>query len=64
MKKSELKKKSAAELQKHAQKLRLQLAESHRAQYVQEVRNVKAVKNMRRELARALTLARQSEEKE
>jgi ribosomal protein L29 len=60
MKKSDLKKKTTVELQKHAQKLRTQIAESHRAPYVQEVRNVKAIKNLRRELARTLTLANQS----
>lgn len=64
MKKTELTTKSAVELTRHADKLRVKLGTLKTDRYLKEVKNIREIRTTRRELARTLTLINQTQEKD
>ncbi|MCC7289309.1 50S ribosomal protein L29 [bacterium] len=64
MKAKELVAKSAKELSDYIAEQRKALVEAHIDLRTKEVKNVKAIHNIRRDLARALTIQRQNELKD
>ena len=62
MKIEQLRKKTPAELNKHATSLRAKVAEIHRQKFSEEGKSVHKLSDIRKELARTLTIAKQKEE--
>jgi len=56
MKKTELRAKSAADLARQADKLRVKLSQLKTDRFLKEVKNIRAIRETRRELARTLTI--------
>ena len=60
MKKTDLKQKSEAELRREADKLRLKLGELKTDRYLKEVKNIRSIRQTRRQIARVLTAVNQA----
>ena len=64
MKIDAMRKKTAAELDTHAAKLRTKIAETHKDRFVSESTDNQAIPRLKKELARTLTIAQEKRAEE
>ncbi len=62
MKLADMQKKSNADLEKHADKLRIKVAQTRRDQMSTDSKNTKELRGLKKELARTLTVLTQKEQ--
>lgn len=60
---TEMRKKDQAQLQRHAEKTRTRLEQISRERYVKELKNIREIRQLKKELARTLTVIKEKEEK-